>query len=79
MVNKYVKIQYPEVYYHNIDLLAKLFRQHGGNPIYYISEYRDKIRCVSNQNIIIEEDIFTYTDNIIELLKFLDRFFEDNL
>lgn len=79
MTNKYVTIKYPEVYYHNIDLFGKLFRQYGGNPIYYISEYRNKIRYVSNKNIVIEEDIFTYVNNIIELLKILDRFFEDNL
>lgn len=79
MINKYVTIKYPKVYYHNMDLLGKLFRQYGGNPIYYISEYRDKIRYVSNKNITIEEDIFTYVDNIIDLLKNLDEFFEKNL
>lgn len=79
MTNKYIKINNPKVYYHNIDLIGKLFRQHGGNPIYYLSEYREKIRYVSNQNILIEEDLLAYVDNIIELLKILDKFFEDNL
>lgn len=79
MTNKYIKINNPKVYYHNIDLLGKLFRQHGGNPIYYISEYKDKIRYISNQNIKIKEDMFTYADNIIEFLKILDEFIFENV
>ena len=79
MANKYVTIKYPEVYYHNIDLLGKLFRQHGGNPIYYISEYKDKVRYISNQNIKIKEDVFTYADNMIEFLKILDEFIFENI
>ena len=79
MTNKYIKINNPKVYYHNIDLLGKLFRQHGGNPIYYISEYKDKVRHISNQNIKIKEDIFTYADNMIEFLKILDEFIFENI
>jgi hypothetical protein len=79
MINKYVKIKYPEVYYHNIDLLGKLFRQYGGNSIYYISEYKDKIRCISNQNIKIKEEMFTYADNMISFLQILDEFIFQNI
>ena len=79
MTNKYIKINNPEVYYYNIDLLGKLFRQHGGNPIYYISEYKNKVRYISNQNIKIKEDMFTYADNMIEFLKILDEFIFENI
>jgi hypothetical protein len=79
MTNQYVKINNPKVYYHNVDLLGKLFRQYGGNPIYYISEYKDKIRYISNQNIKIKEGIFTDADNMIEFLKILDEFIFENI
>jgi hypothetical protein len=79
MNNKYIKIKNPITYYYNLDLLGGLFRFYGGNPLYYISEYRDKIRCISNQNIKIKEEIFTYADNMIEFLKILDEFILDNL
>lgn len=75
----YAKIRNPIIYYHNINLLGKLFRQYGGNPMYYISEYRNKIRDISNKEVFIEEDMFTYVDNIIELLNYLDNFLKENL
>lgn len=75
----YIKINNPKIYYHNINLLGKLFRQYGGNPMYYISEYRNKIRDISNKEVFIEEDMFTYVDNIIELLDYLDSFLKENL
>lgn len=79
MTNKYIKLKYPEVYYHNLNLFGKFFTHYGGNPIYYISEYRDKIRDLSNQNIKIKEDIFAYADNMIEFLKILDEFIFENI
>ena len=78
MTNKYIKINNPITYYHNLDLLGNLFRFYGGNSLYYISEYRDKIRHISNQNILINKKIFTYADNMIEFLKILDEFILDN-
>lgn len=78
MKNKYNKINNPIIYYHNLDILGNLFSFYGGNPLYYISEYRDKIRYISNQNIRIDKKIFTYADNIIEFLKILDEFILDN-
>ncbi len=33
MTNKYIKINNPKIYYHNMDLLGRLFREYGGNPI----------------------------------------------
>jgi hypothetical protein len=79
MTNQYIKINNPEIYYHNLDLLGRLFREYGGNPIYYISEYRNKIRHISNQNIRIKEKMFIYTDNIIDFLKILDEFIIENI
>jgi hypothetical protein len=79
ITNSYIKINNPTIYYHNLDLIGRLFREHGGNPIYYISEYRDKIRHISNQNIKIEERIFIYANNIIEFLKILDKFIIENI
>jgi hypothetical protein len=79
MKNKYNKINNPILYYHNLDILGNLFRFYGGNSLYYISEYRDKIRHISNQNIRIKEEMFTYADNMIEFLKILDEFIFENL
>jgi len=79
MTNKYIKINNPKIYYHNLDLLGKLFREYGGNPIYYVSEYRDKIRHISNQNIRIEEKMFIYVDNMIDFLKILDELIFENI
>ena len=56
-----------------------MFGFYGGNSLYYISEYRDKIRHISNQNIRIKEDMFTYADNMIEFLNILDNFILDNI
>jgi hypothetical protein len=78
MNNKYIKINNPTTYYHNLELLGNLFRFYGGNSLYYISEYRDKIRHISNQNILINKKIFTYADNMIDFLKILDEFILDN-
>jgi len=78
MTNKYIKLDNPKIYYHNLDLLGRLFREYGGNPIYYISEYRDKIRIISNKHIKITEEIFTYADNMIDFLKILDEFIFEN-
>jgi hypothetical protein len=79
MKNKYNKINNPILYYHNLDILGNLFRFYGGNSLYYISEYRDKIRHISNQNIRIKKETFTYADNMIEFLKILDEFIFENL
>jgi len=79
MKNKYIKINNPILYYHNFNILGNLFRFYGGNSLYYISEYRDKIRHISNQNIRIKEEMFTYADNMIEFLKILDNFILDNI
>lgn len=79
MKNKYIKINNPILYYHNLNILGNLFRFYGGNSLYYISEYRDKIRHISNQNIRIKEEMFTYADNMIEFLKILDEFIFENL
>jgi hypothetical protein len=79
MTNKYIKLDNPKIYYHNLDLLGRLFREYGGNPIYYISEYRNKIRIISNKNIKITEEIFTYADNMIDFLKILDEFLFENI
>ena len=79
MKNKYIKTNNPILYYHNLNILGNLFRFYGGNSLYYISEYRDKIRHISNQNIRIKEEMFTYADNMIEFLKILDEFIFENL
>ena len=79
MKNKYIKINNPILYYHNLKVLGKMFCFYGGNSLYYISEYRDKIRHISNQNIRIKEEMFTYADNMIEFLKILDNFILDNI
>jgi hypothetical protein len=77
--NKYTKIKNPIIYYQNLSLLSNLFCFYGGNPLYYISEYRDKVRYISNQDIKIKKEIFTYADNMIEFLKILDEFILENL
>ena len=66
------------IYYNNIDLLGKLFRQYGGYSMYYISEYKDKIRELSNKDFIIEEEMFSNTENLKELLKQLDNIIKEN-
>ena len=78
MINKYIKISNPMIYYNNIYLLGKLFRQYGGNPMYYISEYKVKIRELSNKDFIIEEEMFSNTENLKELLKQLDNLIKEN-
>ena len=78
MINQYIKINNPMIYYNNIDLLGKLFRQYGGNPMYYISEYKDKIRELSNKDFIIEEEMFSKTENLKEFLKQLDNIIKQN-
>jgi hypothetical protein len=79
MTNNYIKINNPILYYHNLDILGNLFRFYGGNSLYYLSEYRDKIRNISNQNIRIKKEMFTYADNMVEFLKVLDEFISENL
>lgn len=66
------------IYYSNINLLGKLFRQYGGNPMYYISEYRDKIRELSNKDFILEEEMFSNAEDLKELLKQLDYLIKEN-
>jgi len=79
MINKYIKINNPIIYYYNLDILGTLFSFYGGNSLYYISEYKDKIRYISNKNIRIKKEIFTYADNMIEFLKIFDEFIFENL
>jgi len=79
MTNNYIKINNPILYYHNLDILGNLFRFYGGNSLYYLSEYRDKIRDISNQNIKIKKEMFIYADSMVEFLKILDEFISENL
>lgn len=61
-MNTYVKIQYPNIYYFNLDLLGICFKKMGGNALYYISEYRSKILKLSNQGMRFEKKLHICKD-----------------
>jgi hypothetical protein len=77
-MNTYIKIQYPNIYYFNLDILGILFKKLGGNGIYYISEYKSKILKLSNKCVRFDKKTFYMSKSIKELLSNLDSVLLNN-